>query len=189
MEATKRCAWVTDEPLYQTYHDREWGRPQYDEQKLFEQLLLEGAQAGLSWWTVLQKRAHYRRVFYQFNPQRMASMTDKELECLLVDPGIIRNRLKVYGFRQNAQAFLKLSQTQSFSAFIWSFVEGKSIINRWRNLREVPIATPQAKAMSKSLKKAGFTFVGPTICYAFMQAAGLVNDHTLDCFCHPDNRD
>lgn len=177
-----RCSWVGKESIYIDYHDQEWGVPVYDSELLFQHLLLDGAQAGLSWITVLKKRENYRQAFDHFNPVSMASLTDAQLEVHLQNPGIIRNRLKVYGFRKNAIAYLKLSETQSFSDFLWQFVEGKPVINCCKTLAEVPVSTLQSDAMSKALKKAGFTFVGSTICYAFMQAVGMVNDHTIDCF-------
>ncbi len=178
-----RCDWCGDDPIYVDYHDNEWGVPEYHSQSLFELLLLEGCQAGLSWITVLKKREHYRKVFYQFDSAKIAAMTDKQLEARLQDPGIIRNRLKVFGFRKNAQAFEKhFPNPEDFSEFIWSFVNHKPIKNKWRSLKQVPVSTPEAEHMSKALKKCGFTFVGPTICYAFMQAAGLVNDHLTSCF-------
>ncbi|WP_196139067.1 DNA-3-methyladenine glycosylase I [Aliikangiella sp. G2MR2-5] len=184
MSQTSRCPWVGKEPIYIDYHDREWGIPVYDDLKLFEQLLLEGAQAGLSWITVLKKRENYRHKFHRFDPVKIANMTDSELEVLLQDPSIIRNRLKVYGFRKNALAYLRLSEEMKFSQFLWQFVEGEPINNRWTDLSQLPATTEQSDNMSKALKKRGFTFVGSTICYAFMQAVGMVNDHTTDCFCY-----
>lgn len=177
-----RCDWVGKEQIYQDYHDEEWGVPVYDSELLFQHLLLDGAQAGLSWITVLKKRENYRKAFDHFNPTKMASLTDKQLEKHLQNPGIIRNRLKVYGFRKNAVAYLKINEKESFSDFLWRFVEGRPKINSWHSLKEVPTSTEQSDAMSKALKKSGFTFVGTTICYAFMQAVGMVNDHTTDCF-------
>ncbi len=177
-----RCKWVSDDPVYIDYHDKEWGVPVYQSELLFQHLLLDGAQAGLSWITVLKKRENYRQAFDNFDPVKMAALTDKQLEKHLKNPGIIRNRLKVFGFRKNALAYLKLSETISFSDFLWGFVGGKPMINRWKTLADVPANTKESDAMSKALKKAGFTFVGTTICYAFMQAVGMVNDHTIDCF-------
>ena len=173
-----RCFWCTDDPLYIAYHDLEWGVPLRDPQRLFELLLLEGFQAGLSWITVLKKRARYREVLFGFDPQRLAQMSDAELEERMLDPGIIRNRLKLKAARQNAQAWLRLDDPV---ALLWSFVGGKPRINHFSERSEIPAITGQAEAMSKALKKAGFTFVGPTICYAYMQAAGMVMDHTTDC--------
>lgn len=180
----KRCEWANPKnPLYVAYHDKEWGRPLKNDQKLFELLILEGAQAGLSWETILNRRENYRRVFENFDAVTLAKLHDRRLNAILEDPGIIRNRLKVYSVRQNAQAFLAVQQEQgSFSKYLWSFVGGRPIKNRWKKLSDLPATTPQSVAMSVDLKKRGFKFVGPTICYAFMQAAGLVNDHTVDCF-------
>ena len=173
-----RCFWCTDDPLYQAYHDEEWGVPQRDARHLFEMLLLEGAQAGLSWITVLKKRERYRQVLHGFDPQRLARLTDEEIELLMQDPGIIRNRLKLKAVRQNAQAWLRLEDPVTL---LWSFVGGAPKINHFSDRSQMPAVTPEAEAMSKALKKAGFTFVGPTICYAFMQATGMVMDHTTDC--------
>ncbi|MCE5364397.1 DNA-3-methyladenine glycosylase I [Pseudomonas anguilliseptica] len=174
-----RCFWCSDDPLYQAYHDEEWGVPQRDPQVLFELLLLEGFQAGLSWITVLKKREHYRKVLFAFDVQRLAALTDEYIEdTLMRDPGIIRNRLKLQAVRKNAQAWLKLEDPV---ALLWSFVGGVPKINHFSERGQVPAVTPEAEAMSKALKKAGFTFVGPTICYAYMQASGMVMDHTTDC--------
>lgn len=173
-----RCFWCTDDPLYQAYHDQEWGVPQRDPQALFELLLLEGFQAGLSWITVLKKRERYREVLFGFDVQRLAAMSDEYLERLMQDPGIIRNRLKLKAARQNAQAWLRLEDPR---ALLWSFVGGQPKINHFSERSQVPAITEEAEAMSKALKKAGFTFVGPTICYAYMQATGMVMDHTTDC--------
>lgn len=180
----KRCDWVPEnKPVYQHYHDTEWGVPVYSDIVLFEFLILEGAQAGLSWETVLNKRERYRHIFHQFNPQRVAAMTDDELETALLDPGIIRNRLKVYSARKNAKIVLAIQQEcGSFSQYCWAFVDGQPIQNQWKSLKQVPASTPQSDAMSKDLKKRGMSFVGSTILYAFMQAVGMVNDHTTDCF-------
>lgn len=173
-----RCFWCTDDPLYQAYHDQEWGVPQRDPQALFELLLLEGFQAGLSWITVLKKRERYREVLFGFDVQRLAAMSDEYLERLMQDPGIIRNRLKLKAARQNAQAWLRLEDPL---ALLWSFVGGQPKLNHFSQRSQVPAITEEAEAMSKALKKAGFTFVGPTICYAYMQATGMVMDHTTDC--------
>lgn len=178
----KRCGWVGKDQIYIDYHDQEWGVPVYDSELLFQHLLLDGVQAGLSWITVLKKRENYRQAFDNFNPNTMAKLTDKELEAHLQNPGIIRNRLKVFGFRKNAIAYLNIQKKESFSDFLWQFVDGKPIQNAWPSLDKVPTSTEASDAMSKALKKAGFTFVGTTICYAFMQAVGMVNDHTTDCF-------
>lgn len=188
VKALTPCAWAKGDD-YLEYHNKEWGIPNYDRQKLFEKLCLEGQQAGLSWITVLRKRDHYRQCFYGFNPQKIARMTDEQIETLLTDAGLIRNRLKLYGIRKNALALLALEkQGIDFVELLWSFVGGEPVINHFASMTEVPAETAAAKAMSKALKKAGFTFVGPTICYAFMQSMGLVNDHMTDCPCHPDNQ-
>lgn len=188
VKALTPCAWAKGDD-YLEYHNKEWGIPNYDRQKLFEKLCLEGQQAGLSWITVLRKRDHYRQCFYGFNPQKIARMTDEQIETLLTDAGLIRNRLKLYGIRKNALALLALEkQGIDFVELLWSFVGGEPVINHFASMTEVPVETAAAKAMSKALKKAGFTFVGPTICYAFMQSMGLVNDHMTDCPCHPDNQ-
>ncbi|WP_372875091.1 DNA-3-methyladenine glycosylase I [Pseudomonas sp.] len=173
-----RCFWCTDDPLYQAYHDQEWGVPQRDPQALFELLLLEGFQAGLSWITVLKKRERYREVLFGFDPHRLAVMSDEYLESLMQDPGIIRNRLKLKAARQNAQAWLRLEDPL---VLLWSFVGGAPKINHFSERSQMPAVTAEAEAMSRALKKAGFTFVGPTICYAYMQATGMVMDHTTDC--------
>ena len=177
-----RCFWCNDDPLYIAYHDDEWGVPLRDPQRLFELLLLEGFQAGLSWITVLKKRERYRQVLFGFDAQRLAVLSDEEIEALMQDPGIIRNRLKLKAARQNAQAWLRLDDPV---ALLWSFVGGVPQINHFKDRSEVPAITPAAEAMSKALKKVGFTFVGPTICYAYMQAAGMVMDHTTDCDRYP----
>jgi DNA-3-methyladenine glycosylase I len=177
-----RCSWVSDNPLYVDYHDKEWGVPVHDDAKLFEFLILEGAQAGLSWLTILKRRKGYQKAFHNFDVARVAAMTDAELEAQLQNPGIIRNRLKVYGARKNAQAFLNIqAECGSFDAYVWKFVNGQPIVNRWASLSDVPVVTDEATALSKDLKKRGFTFVGPTICYAYMQAMGLAIDHERVC--------
>ena len=186
MNRQHRCAWVGKDPLYQTYHDEEWGIPCFDDQRLFEFLILEGAQAGLSWITILRKRANYQRLFHQFDVQRVSRITPKRIERLLQDPGIVRNRLKVESTVSNARAYLEVqSKHGSFSDFLWAYVDGSPIINHWKTIDQVPASTPLSDKLSKDLKKAGFRFVGTTICYAYMQAVGLVNDHTTDCFRHP----
>ena len=185
----KRCDWCGQDPLYQKYHDQEWGVPTLDDGTLFEFLLLEGAQAGLSWITVLRKREHYRLVYDNFDPNKIARYSSKKIEALLSDPGIIRNRLKVNSAIKNAQAFLKIQeQESSFSQYIWQFVDGEPIQNQWRNLKQVPATSPQSDAMSKELKRRGFNFVGSTICYAYMQSMGMVNDHLIDCYRHEECR-
>ncbi len=177
----KRCKWVSDDPLYVEYHDKEWGRPVRDDRHLFEMLILEGAQAGLSWITVLKKRARYKEVFFDFDVEKVAAMSDAELNIILLDAGVIRNRLKVYGTRKNALAVLELKKEQSLGDYLWSWVGGQQIVNSYERLSDVPASTPLSEKISKDLKKRGFTFVGPTIIYAFMQAVGMVNDHTTDC--------
>ena len=180
-----RCAWAGDDPLYAAYHDREWGVPVHDDRLLFEFLILEGAQAGLSWITILRKREHYRRVFDDFDAQRIARYDTDKVASLLADPGIVRNRLKVAAAIANARACLEVRREfGSFDAFIWDFVQGRPIQNRWASLSEIPAVSAESQAMSRALSKRGFRFVGPTICYAFMQAVGMVNDHTTDCFRH-----
>ncbi len=183
----RRCPWPGSDPLYLHYHDTEWGLPLHDDVKLFELLNLEGAQAGLSWITILRKREHYRLVFDSFVPQAVAAYTRRKIEVLLLDPGIVRNRAKVEGAVTNARAYLKLVQeVGSFDSYLWEFVGGNPIQNRWTSMKEVPARTAESTAMSKDLRKRGFTFVGPTICYAFMQASGLVNDHLVDCYRHTE---
>jgi len=184
MTGVTRCAWaVTD--LSVPYHDREWGVPVHDDRLLFEFLVLEGAQAGLSWETILRKRDRYRAVFDNFEPGKVARYGEKKVQALLADPGIIRNRLKVASAIRNARAFLTVpDEFGSFDAYIWRFVGGKPIQNAWRAASEIPARTPESDAMSRDLKLRGFSFVGPTICYAFMQAVGMVNDHTTDCYRH-----
>ncbi|AMC33293.1 DNA-3-methyladenine glycosylase I [Janthinobacterium sp. B9-8] len=178
-----RCGWCSDDPLYQNYHDQEWGQPLYDDQALFELLCLEGAQAGLSWITVLKKRAHYRQVFDGFDAQKMAAYDAEKVALLLSDSGIVRNRAKVAAFISNAAAYLKLQQEEGrFSDFLWSFVNGKTIRNHWLLLSDTPALSAESTAMSKALKKRGFKFIGPTICYAFMQASGMVDDHSPSCW-------
>jgi len=181
-----RCFWVpVDKPLYVEYHDTEWGVPSRDERHLFEMLCLEGAQAGLSWWTVLQKRAHYRQVFHGFDPEKVARMTDAELERLVLDPGIIRHRGKIGAVRANAQAWLVLREREGDPVkWLWNFTGGKPRINSPGKMGDIPTKTPESDALSKALRKAGFNFVGSTTLYAFMQAVGMVNDHTVDCFRH-----
>jgi DNA-3-methyladenine glycosylase I len=182
----KRCWWCGDDELYQDYHDLEWGVPVHDDRLLFEFLCLEGAQAGLSWITILRKRENYRRVFDNFDAGKIASYPDKKIAALLQDPGIVRNRLKVNGFVKNARALLELQeQGMTLDEYLWNFVDGKPLQTGRKTIDQVPANTDISDAMSKDLKKRGFTFVGSTICYAFMQAAGLVNDHTVDCFRHP----
>ncbi len=184
-QAPTRCWWCGDDELYQSYHDEEWGVPVHDDRLLFEFLCLEGAQAGLSWITILRKRDNYRSAFDNFDAHRIARYDDGKIAALLQDPGIVRNRLKVNGFVKNARAYLALlEQGTTLGQYLWDFVDGKPLQNGWKQMSQVPANTEISDAMSKDLKKRGFTFVGSTICYAFMQAAGLVNDHTVDCFRH-----
>jgi len=179
----QRCDWCGDDPLYQHYHDHEWGVPTYDDPTLFEFLLLEGAQAGLSWITILRKRENYRAAFDQFDPKKIARYTPRKIESLLQNPGIVRNRLKVASAVRNAQAYLNiLERHDSFSDYIWQFVDGEPIQNKWKTMKQVPASTQQSDAMSKALKKEGFNFVGSTICYAYMQSMGMVNDHLTSCY-------
>ena len=179
----RRCGWCGDTPIYKAYHDEEWGVPVHDDRLLFEFLILEGAQAGLSWETILKKREAYRTAFNGFDIETVATYTARDTNRLLSDSGIVRNRLKIQSAIQNAQATLKIIKTHgSFDAFLWRYVEGMPIQNQWKTVAEIPAKTEQSEAMSKDLKKQGFKFVGPTICYAFMQAVGMVNDHTIDCF-------
>jgi len=185
--ALKRCNWCGDDPLYCQYHDEEWGVPCRDESILFEFLLLEGAQAGLSWITVLRKREHYRAAFDNFDPHKIARYTPARVEKLLQNPGIIRNRLKVNSAIRNARAYLDLRERgTSFADYLWQFVEHEPIQNRWRSIDQVPATSPESDRMSKQLKKDGFNFVGSTICYAYMQSIGMVNDHLTSCFRHQE---
>jgi DNA-3-methyladenine glycosylase I len=180
--ALVRCFWASN-PLSIRYHDKEWGVPAHDDRTLFEFLILEGAQAGLSWDTILAKRENYRAAFDRFDPKRIARYDRRKQQSLLRDPGIVRNRLKIASAVGNAKAFLQIQKEfGSFDQYIWQFVGGKPKINSWRSLKQLPASTPQSDAMSKDLKKRGFKFVGSTICYAFMQAVGMVNDHAVDCF-------
>ncbi|MFV0553717.1 MAG: DNA-3-methyladenine glycosylase I [Mangrovibacterium sp.] len=179
---TNKCPWCLSHPLYIAYHDEEWGRPIYDDNTLFEFLILEGAQAGLSWFTILKRRENYRRAYDDFKPQIVAQYGEEKVQQLLQDEGIIRNRLKVRGSIINAQCFLAVQEEfGSFSNYLWAFVEGKPIVNQFKTMSEVPATTPISDALSKDLKKRGFKFVGSTIMYAFMQAVGMVNDHLLTC--------
>ena len=180
----ERCSWVPDgDELYAAYHDEEWGVPECDDRALYELLTLEGAQAGLSWSTILKKREGYRRAFAGFDPEVVARFDGRKVEALLQDAGIVRNRLKVESAVENARRVLEIQEELgSFSAFLWGFVDGEPLVGGWMALAEVPAETPVSKTMSKELKRRGFRFVGPTVCYAFMQAAGLVNDHVVSCF-------
>jgi DNA-3-methyladenine glycosylase I len=181
-QTLQRCGWCSDDPLYQAYHDQEWGRPQHDPIKLFEKICLEGQQAGLSWITVLRKREHYRQRFFNFDPVRVAALTDEDLAELVTDAGLIRHIGKLSAIRDNAKAYLAMqAQGIDFSTWLWAFVEGKTIVNQLENYRDGQTKTVQSTAMSKALKKAGFRFVGETTCYAMMQAMGMVNDHEINC--------
>ncbi|PDO89134.1 DNA-3-methyladenine glycosylase I [Kosakonia pseudosacchari] len=185
----QRCGWVTQDPLYLAYHDTEWGVAQKDGKKLFEMICLEGQQAGLSWITVLKKRENYRKAFHQFEPERVAAMTAEEVEILLQDAGIIRHRGKIEAIIGNARAYLAMAQNgEPFSEFVWGFVDNTPKLTQAATLAEIPTSTPASDALSKALKKRGFKFVGTTICYSFMQACGLVNDHITGCFCHPGGK-
>jgi len=184
-DGKERCWWGASSPEYVAYHDEVWGRPMHGDRALFEMLTLEGAQAGLSWSTILRKRGGYRKAFANFDAKKVARFSGRDVERLLADPGIVRNRLKVESAVNNAQRILELD---SLSEFLWSFVDGEPRVNRWNTIAEIPAETAESKAMSKDLKKQGFRFVGPTVCYAFMQACGLVNDHTVDCFRYRDMR-
>jgi DNA-3-methyladenine glycosylase I len=184
MENITRCAWVlSNDPLYVKYHDEEWGVPLHNDRLLFESLILDGAQAGLSWSTILRKRENYRQAYENFDAQKVAQYGEEKIAQLLNNPGIIRNRRKIEASIINARLFLEIQREfGSFDRYLWQFVGGKPKINRWQNIKEVPATSPESDAVSKDLVKRGFKFVGSTICYAFMQAAGLVNDHTTDCF-------
>lgn len=182
MPDMERCPWCGTDPLYVHYHDMVWGRPEYDDLALFEKLCLDGQQAGLSWITILRKQGSYREAYDHFDPEQIVHYDQARIEDLLTNPGIIRNRLKVNSIIKNARGFLELrEQGIGFSDFLWSFVGGSPIQNRWNRIDQVPVTTPESEAMSAALKRAGFTFVGPTIVYAFMQATGMVNDHLLCC--------
>lgn len=183
----QRCGWSLGDPLYLAYHDEEWGVAVHDDRKLFEFLVLEGAQAGLSWITILRRRAHYREAFDAFDPVKVASYSEDKMAMLRQDAGIIRNKLKIRSAVKNAQAFLKVqAEFGSFDRYIWQFVHGQPIMNHFATLADVPAQTAESQAMSKDLKKRGFTFVGPVICYAYMQAVGMVNDHVVSCFRHQE---
>jgi DNA-3-methyladenine glycosylase I len=185
MKNVHRCGWSLTDPLYRTYHDDEWGVPVHDDRKLFEMLILEGAQAGLSWITILKKRKNYRAAFDRFDPRKIAAYDTRKKKELLANAGIVRNRLKIEATISNARAFLAVQKEfGSFDSYIWQFAGGKPTMNRWTSLKEIPPKTPESDAMSKDLKRRGFRFVGSTICYAFMQATGMVNDHVTPCFRH-----
>lgn len=181
--AVRRCAWAGKDPLYSRYHDDEWGVPLHNDRRLFEFLVLEGAQAGLSWITILRKRRAYRAAFARFDPRAVAAFGAGDVRRLLADEGIVRNRLKIAAAIANARAFLAVQDEHgSFDRYIWSFADGRPIVNRWKRMADVPAETDASRAMSKDLRRRGFKFVGPTICYAFMQAVGMVNDHVTTCF-------
>jgi DNA-3-methyladenine glycosylase I len=184
-EAHARCAWAGPDPLYVQYHDQEWGRPERRENRLFEMITLEGAQAGLSWLTILRKREGYRRAFAGFDPARVAGFDEQTINTLVTDPGIVRHRGKIESTVNNARRILALwDQGLSLEHLVWEMVDGKPKINHWKSMADIPATTTESEQLSKKLKKLGFRFVGPTTCYAFMQATGLVNDHQTDCFCH-----
>ncbi len=183
----KRCAWCGSDPLYIAYHDQEWGVPVHDDRRLFEMLILEGAQAGLSWLTILKKRDNYRQAFDHFNPNIIARYDDEDIQRLIQNAGIVRNRLKIEAAVRNARGFLQIQEEwPSFADYLWNYVDGRSVVNAWRNISEIPPHTPLSDRLSKDLKKRGFNFVGATICYSFLQAVGIVNDHTIDCFRYPE---
>ncbi|MBT0586666.1 DNA-3-methyladenine glycosylase I [Alteromonas oceanisediminis] len=182
----KRCEWVGNHAIYEDYHDQQWGRPVLDSQQLFAKLCLDGQQAGLSWLTILKKQANYEAAFFNFDPDKIVQMTDADVETQMQNAGIVRNRLKIQSIIKNARAYCQLREQQPFSEFIWQFTQGKTVVNAWQDIGQVPTSTAQSDAMSKALKKAGFSFVGTTICYAFMQAVGIVNDHTTDCHCYAE---
>lgn len=182
-DSKPRCSWCLGHEIYIRYHDEEWGVPEHDDQKLFAKLILDGAQAGLSWLTILKKREDYYRTFDHFDPDKMARYSEKKIAALLADPGIVRNRLKVNAAVTNARAYLKLrEELGSFDQFLWQFTSGKTKRNAWTSLKQLPARTAESDAMSQALQQRGFKFVGSTICYAFMQAVGMVNDHRTDCF-------
>ncbi|WP_130833015.1 DNA-3-methyladenine glycosylase I [[Erwinia] mediterraneensis] len=184
----QRCGWVTQDPLYLAYHDREWGIPQTDSKALFEMLCLEGQQAGLSWLTVLKKRESYRRAFADFDPQAIALMDEQDIERLMQDSGIIRNKAKIAAIIANANAYLAMAaKGEDFARFVWKFVDNVPIIHYYADYKIAPATSARSDALAKALKQRGFKFVGSTICYSFMQACGLINDHQTSCFCHPDN--
>ena len=187
ISSENRCSWPLGDEVYLKYHDEEWGVPVYDDLELFEKLILDGSQAGLSWITILKRQANYKKAYDQFDPYKMAKWTNMKIETLLKDSGIIRNRLKILAARQNARSYIELIEEKgSFSDFLWSFVNQRQITNYWKSWEETPAKTKESEKMSKELKSRGFQFVGPTICYAFMQAVGMVNDHITSCFRHSE---
>lgn len=180
-----RCGWLTKDPLYIKYHDEEWGKPQYNNDALFEMLCLEGQQAGLSWLTILKKRENYRKIFFNFDPHKISKLTEKDVKLILNESGVVRHKGKIDSIINNAKCYLQMkNEGEDFSNFIWSFVNKKPIINTRKHHKDIPPETPESTALSKALKKRGFKFVGSKICYAFMQACGLVNDHVLNCMCY-----
>jgi len=181
-DTKSRCSWCGDDPLYVRYHDEDWGVPVHDDQELLEKLILDGAQAGLSWITILRKRDNYRQAFDGFDAKKMARYDERKIEELMNNPGIVRNRLKINAAITNAKAYLKLQEESTFDEYLWQFVGGKTINHKIKSLDEIPVQSEESLAMSKDLQKRGFKFVGPTICYAFMQAVGMVNDHLVTCF-------
>jgi DNA-3-methyladenine glycosylase I len=184
-EQLVRCPWPGKDPLYLAYHDNEWGRPVFDDRELFEKLCLDGQQAGLSWITILRKQQSYRRAYAHFDPEKIATFGDPDIQRLMQNPGIVRNRQKVHSIINNARAFLDYqSQPGRFSELLWSFVDGCQIDNKVTEMAQIPARSMESEKMSRELKRLGFSFVGPTICYAFMQAVGMVNDHLVSCFCH-----
>lgn len=191
MNQPVRCAWAGDDPLYAAYHDDEWGVPSHDDRYIFEMLLLEGAQAGLNWRLILGKREGYRRAYDGFDPARIAAWDDARIERLAQDPAIVRNRLKIRSARTNAQAALALAEERGgLAPFFWDFVDGRPIVNRWRSIAEMPASTPLSDRVSRELRRRGFKFVGSVICYSFLQAIGVIDDHTRDCFrCRPDSEE
>ena len=187
ISSENRCSWPLGDEVYMKYHDEEWGVPVYDDLELFEKLILDGSQAGLSWITILKRQANYKKAYDQFDPYKMANWTELKIDTLLNDHGIIRNRLKILAARQNARSYLELIEEKgSFSDFLWSFVNHKQKTNYWKTWDETPVKTKESEKMSNELKARGFQFVGPTICYAFMQAVGMVNDHITSCFRHSE---
>ena len=182
-----RCPWAGSDPAYVAYHDDEWGVPVHDDRRLFELLILEGAQAGLSWLTILKKRENYRKAFHSFDPEKVAAYSERDVQRLLSDSGIVRNRLKIEAAIKNARGIRKIQEEYgTLAVFLWRYVDGTPRQNNWKSMAELPTRTPQSDAMSKDLKRRGFNFVGPTICYSFMQAIGMVNDHVVDCFRHAE---
>ena len=179
-----RCGWVSSDPIYLAYHDNDWGVPELDSRALFAKLCLDGQQAGLSWLTILKKQQNFEQAFYQFDPEKIATMDPADVDRLMQNSGIIRNKLKIESVIKNAKGFLSIEASQPFSEFIWQFTNGRTVINSWDDFRQAPTSTDASKAMSKALKKRGFNFVGETICYAFMQAVGMVNDHEVGCHCY-----